>query len=181
MQLAKEYGISDSAVSEFLKKSEHWLSIDTTLSNANNFYKKLSNFSQIEEAVSISIWVDHFLASEGWLNNFKHRNNLHTFKIRKEADSASINKISQMKIELQETKAEILSDDNNFNISDNNDDIEKDNIEELQSLINELPFTDPLNMKEYININDKLIVEEELLLEEIVNIIIDQAVVEEVK
>ncbi|CAG8622394.1 15460_t:CDS:1, partial [Funneliformis mosseae] len=54
----KEYRIFDSAVSEFLKKSEHWFSINTTLSNANNFHKKLSNFSQIKEIISISIWVD---------------------------------------------------------------------------------------------------------------------------
>ena len=56
VQLAKEYGISDSAVSDILKKAEHCLSIDTTLPNANNFREKLSNFPQIEEAVSI--WVD---------------------------------------------------------------------------------------------------------------------------
>ena len=56
MQLAKEYRIFNNAVSDILKKFEHWLSINTTLPNANNFHEKLSNFSQIEEAVSI--WVD---------------------------------------------------------------------------------------------------------------------------
>ena len=420
VQLAKEYGISDSAVSDILKKSEHWLSIDTTLPNANNFREKLSNFPQIEEAVSI--WVDQqisrnlilsgpiiqekakefailfdingFSASGGWLNNFKRRNNLHTFKISGEAGSAPINEISQMRVELQEVlqeyelrdiwncdetalfwrlepcktiahspvlgkkrpkervsilatcnasgseklpllfihkyqtprilkgiekkslpvwyywnskawmqrsifehflqrlnskmvrerrhiillmdnakchnceninnlsnvkvhflppnttshlqpldqgiiyslkaqyrkllcqnriqaygfyeegdpipppidildsinliakawgkvtkktiidswaKAGILSDDNNFDISDDDDDIEEDNIEELQLLINELPITDPLNMEEYINIDDELIVEEELSLEEIVNIVRGQAAAEEVE
>ena len=78
-------------------------------------------------------------------------------------------------------KAGILSDDNNFDISDDDDDIEEDNIEELQSLINKLPITDPLNMEEYINIDDELIVEEELSLEEIVNIVRGQAAAEEVE
>jgi hypothetical protein len=132
VQLAKEYEISDSTVSEILKKSEHWLSIDTTLPNANNFREKTSNFPQIEEATSI--WVDQqisrnlilsgpiiqekakefatlfdingFLASGGWLNNFKRRNNLHTFKISGEAGSAPINEISQMRVELQEVLQE---------------------------------------------------------------------------
>ena len=40
------------------------------------------------------------------MNNFKHRNNLHTFKISGEAGSALINEISQMRAELQEILAE---------------------------------------------------------------------------
>ncbi|CAG8693179.1 2148_t:CDS:2, partial [Funneliformis caledonium] len=38
-----------------------------------------------------------------------------------------------------------------------------------------------LNMKEYINIDDELIVEEELSLEEIINIVRGQATVKEVE
>ncbi|CAB5359624.1 unnamed protein product [Rhizophagus irregularis] len=53
VQLAKEYKISDSAVSDILKKSEYWLSIDSTLQNANRFREKTCNYSQIEEALSI--------------------------------------------------------------------------------------------------------------------------------
>ncbi|CAG8729728.1 6330_t:CDS:2, partial [Rhizophagus irregularis] len=34
---ATQYGIFTSIVSDILKRSEHWLSIDTTLPNANNF------------------------------------------------------------------------------------------------------------------------------------------------
>lgn len=128
VQLAKEYEISDSAVSDILKKSEHWLSINSILPNANRFREKTCNYPQIEEA--LSIWVDqqisrdftlsgpiiqekakefatlfnidNFSASEGWLRNFKHRNNLHTFKIRGEAGSAPISEIPQMRAELQE-------------------------------------------------------------------------------
>ncbi|CAB4431191.1 unnamed protein product [Rhizophagus irregularis] len=128
VQLAREYGISEKTVSDILKKSEHWLSIDTTLPNANNFREKSSDYPQIEEAMSI--WVDQqiskdlvlsgpiiqekakefaklfdindFSASAGWLKNFKRRNNLHTFKIRGEAGSAPTDEIPNMRAELQE-------------------------------------------------------------------------------
>src|SRR5438874_5247629 len=66
MQLAREYGISDSTVSDILKKFKHWLSIDTTLPSASNFRKKISNYSQIEEAVSI--WVDQQISRNLILN-----------------------------------------------------------------------------------------------------------------
>ena len=75
----------------------------------------------------------------------------------------------EKRFELLISKA-ILNDD---------DDIEEDNIEELQSLINELPITDLLNMEEYINIDDEILAEEELSLEEIVNMIRGQSEVEE--
>ena len=41
---------------------------------------------------------------------------------------------------------------------------EKNIKEELQLLINELPLLKPLNINEYININDKLSTEKEILL-----------------
>ena len=128
MQLAREYGISDSTVSDMLKKSDYWLSVDTTLPNANRFHEQTSYYPQIEEAMSI--WVNQqisrdlilsgpiiqekakefaiifdindFSASGGWLNNFKRRNNLHSFKIRGKAGSAPIDEILQMRVELQE-------------------------------------------------------------------------------
>ncbi|RGB33069.1 hypothetical protein C1646_816310 [Rhizophagus diaphanus] len=49
VQLAAQYGISTSTVSDILKRSEHWLSIDTTLPNANNFREKSSVYPQLEE------------------------------------------------------------------------------------------------------------------------------------
>ncbi|CAI2197749.1 7306_t:CDS:1, partial [Funneliformis geosporum] len=50
--------------------------------------------------------INGFLASGGWLNNFKHRNNLYTFKISEKAGNAPINEISQMRVELQEVLQE---------------------------------------------------------------------------
>ena len=122
------YNISNSTVYDILNKSEHWLSIDITSFNANNFREKSSNYPQLEE--TLSIWVDqqisrnltlsgpiiqqkakecanlldinNFSASAGWLANFKSRNNLHAFKISGEAGSAPIKRLPQMKAELQE-------------------------------------------------------------------------------
>lgn len=76
-------------------------------------------------------------------------------------------------------KAEILPDDES-NTSDGDDSEVEDDIEDLQLLINELPpIIDPLNIKEYINIDDELITEEKLTLEEIVNMIRGQNAAEE--
>ncbi|CAG8759468.1 23189_t:CDS:1, partial [Rhizophagus irregularis] len=43
------------AVSDILKRLEHWVSIDTTVPNANNFYEKSSVYLQLEV---MSIWVN---------------------------------------------------------------------------------------------------------------------------
>ncbi|CAB4482062.1 unnamed protein product [Rhizophagus irregularis] len=66
VQLAAQYGISTSTVSDILKRSEHWLSIDTTLPNANNFHKKSSVYPQLEEV--ISIWVDQQISRNLTIN-----------------------------------------------------------------------------------------------------------------
>ncbi|CAB5362157.1 unnamed protein product [Rhizophagus irregularis] len=97
VQLAKEYEISDSAVSDILKKSDIWIdqqiSRDLTLSGPI-IQEKAKEFA-------ILFNIDNFLASGGWLSNFKRRNNLHTFKIRGEAGSAPVSEIPQMRAELQ--------------------------------------------------------------------------------
>ncbi|GBC34913.1 isochorismatase-like protein [Rhizophagus irregularis DAOM 181602=DAOM 197198] len=53
VKLAAQYGISTSTVSDILKGLEYWLSIDTTLPNANNFREKSSVYPQLEEVMSI--------------------------------------------------------------------------------------------------------------------------------
>ncbi|CAB5376228.1 unnamed protein product [Rhizophagus irregularis] len=282
VQLAAQYGISTSTVSDILKRSEHWLSIDTTLPNANNFREKSSVYPQLEEVMSI--WVDqqisrnltingpiiqqkavecanllditNFSASAEWLSNFKQRNNLHTYKKKGEAGSAPIDELPQMRAELREilqayelkdiwncdetalfwrlepsktiahdpvlgkkrpkervsilatcnasgderlplvfihkyetpcalkgiekrslpvcwAKAGILPNNNmeDSECSDNSD-YEEDNIgHELQSLIDELGFVDPLAVNDYINIDNRASAEEELSLQEIVDIV----------
>ncbi|GES76496.1 hypothetical protein GLOIN_2v1765309 [Rhizophagus clarus] len=67
-------------------------------------------------------------------------------------------------------KTEILSDNKPNTSNSDNSEVE-DDIENLQLLINELPIANPLNMKEYINIDDKLVAKEKLILEKIVNIV----------
>ncbi|CAB5368316.1 unnamed protein product [Rhizophagus irregularis] len=66
VQLAAQYGISTSTVSDILKRSEHWLSIDTTLPNANNFREKSSVYPQLEEVMSI--WVDQQISRNLTIN-----------------------------------------------------------------------------------------------------------------
>ncbi|GET64012.1 CENP-B homolog protein 2-like [Rhizophagus irregularis DAOM 181602=DAOM 197198] len=46
--------------------------------------------------------ITNFSASAGWLSNFKQRNNLHTYKKKKEAGSAPIDELPQMRAELRE-------------------------------------------------------------------------------
>ncbi|RIA98277.1 hypothetical protein C1645_813006 [Glomus cerebriforme] len=178
VQLVKEYEISDSMVSDILKKSEYWLSIDSTLLNANKFCEKTCSYPQIEEAMSN--WVDQQISRNLTL---------------REAESAPISEISQMRVELQEILQEYeLKDIWNCDetalfwhllscktiahspvigkkcFKDNDSKVE-DDFEDLQLLINRLPITDLLNMKEYIDIDINLFTEEELLLEEIVNMV----------
>ncbi|GBC05996.1 hypothetical protein RclHR1_06540016 [Rhizophagus clarus] len=94
VQLAKEYEISDSAVSDILKKSEHWLSINSTLPSADRFREKTCNYPQIEEV--LSIWVDQQISRDLTLSG-----PIIQEKQRK-AGSAPISEIPQMKAELQE-------------------------------------------------------------------------------
>ncbi|CAI2193710.1 11235_t:CDS:2, partial [Funneliformis geosporum] len=84
-----------------------------------------------------------------------------------------IKKVTKRTIINSLAKAGILPDDNDSNISDNKSDDNnfEDNIEEIQLLIDELPTINPLSIEEYINIDDKLIAEEELSLEEIIDIV----------
>ncbi|GBC52957.2 tigger transposable element-derived protein 6-like [Rhizophagus irregularis DAOM 181602=DAOM 197198] len=57
-------------------------------------------------------------------------------------------------------------------ILNNNSDYEEDNIgHELQSLIDELGFVDPLAVNDYINIDNRASAEQELSLQEIVDVV----------
>ncbi|GBC09938.1 hypothetical protein RclHR1_09210007 [Rhizophagus clarus] len=52
-------------VSDILKRSDYWLSIDTTLSNANNFRENPSIYPQLEEVMS---WIDQQISRNLTLN-----------------------------------------------------------------------------------------------------------------
>ncbi|CAB5387544.1 unnamed protein product [Rhizophagus irregularis] len=192
VQLAAQYGISTSTVSDILKRSEHWLSIDTTLPNANNFREKSSVYPQLEEV--ISIWVDqqisrnltingpiiqqkavecanllditNFSASAGWLSNFKQRNNLHTYKKKGEAGSAPIDELPQMRAELREIlQAYELKD-----IWNCDETALFWRLEPSKTIAHD-PVLDPLAVNDYINIDNRASAEEELSLQEIVDVV----------
>jgi hypothetical protein len=138
VELAHEYGISVQSVSDILKQSSQWLDYDESSSNNNNLYRnKKIGYPDVEEATRI--WVDQLLtrnltlsgpiiqekakefanlfeindfsASIGWLNNFKNRNNLHSYKKRGESLSASIHEIAAMRLQLQEILQEYNPED----------------------------------------------------------------------
>jgi len=138
IDLAQEYGISVQSVSDILRQSSQWLNYDeSSPSNVNLYRNKKSDYPDVEEAMRI--WVDQLLArnltlsgsimqekaiefarhfeinnfnaSLGWLEKFKNRNNLHSFKKRGESLSAPINEISSMQNELQEVLQEYDPED----------------------------------------------------------------------
>ncbi|CAB5334785.1 unnamed protein product [Rhizophagus irregularis] len=164
VQLAAQYGISISTVSDILKRSEHWLSIDTTLPNANNFREKSSVYPQLEEVMSI--WVDQQISRNLTING--------PIIQQKAVECANLLDITNFSASAGcWAKAEILPNNNmeDSECSDNSD-YEEDNIgHELQSLIDELGFVDPLAVNDYINIDNRASAEEELSLQEIVNVV----------
>ena len=121
--LAKEYGVSPQQVSDILKNKDQWLSIESETSAANFKRIRRVTFENIEEAMKI--WVDNilsrdelnlsdgvliekarefaiefgisdrFLASTGWVKNFKRRNNLRSYKKRGEAGDVDKSSLPQ--------------------------------------------------------------------------------------
>ncbi|CAB5293256.1 unnamed protein product [Rhizophagus irregularis] len=88
------------------KLNEHWLSIDATLPNANNFCEKSSVYLQLEEVMSI--WVDQQISRNLTINGpiiqQKAVEEIICIHMKKkgEADSAPIDELLQMRAELRE-------------------------------------------------------------------------------
>ncbi|CAG8752655.1 29493_t:CDS:2, partial [Racocetra persica] len=110
---------------------------------------------KLEEA--LSLWIDNALAIDqdidGWLNGFKKRNCLRSFKKYDESASAAskeslANDYIKLQQLLQEKEMQI-----DFNQNDIND-ILKNKEEDLENLIAQLPENDFLNTYEYICIEN---------------------------
>ena len=99
----REYKISKQTVSDILKQEKTWLIIETGTPSAKQMRNRKPAFIEVDDAMKL--WVDHvlirgdidlndsiimeraltfakefgfeskFLASSGWLKNFKKRNN----------------------------------------------------------------------------------------------------------
>lgn len=128
--IAAEYGISKQSISDIVKAKEQWLRIETGTALANSKRARKATFEDIEEAMKI--WVenvlarndlnlsdsllmekalafakefevsDKFLASTGWVRNFKRRNNLKSYKKRGESGSVDMNEIPEFRQQLQD-------------------------------------------------------------------------------
>ena len=129
IEIANEYGIGESTVSEILKAKDRWLAFeDDSLQKKNSKRERKSYFPQIEEAVSL--WAEqaiqdgitfnghvlqnkakklaelmkikNFLASDGWLTKFQQRNDLRVYRRRGELDSVDKSQLPQQRTELQQ-------------------------------------------------------------------------------
>lgn len=128
IEIANEYGIGESTVSEILKAKDRWLAFEDDSPQKNSKRERKSFFPQIEEAVSL--WAEqaiqdgitfngiilqnkakklaelmgirNFLASDGWLFRFRQRNDLRVYRRRGELDSVDKSQLPQQRIELQQ-------------------------------------------------------------------------------
>ena len=126
--LAKIYNISESTISRILKKSDHWLNIDPNSIETQSRRIKGPKFPLLEKA--LMVWVNNalqanliitgfiltyqaqefarllhindFIASEGWLTNFKKHTNLRQFVHHGEANSAPLKLLPKFREELQD-------------------------------------------------------------------------------
>jgi len=127
VELAKQFEISEGQVSDILKESEKWLEIDPNSYQARLRKLRPSTIAHVEEA--LIVWIEKalecnititgsliqkkalnfaelleitdFKASSGWLQRFKKRYSISAFNKHGEAQSAPIEQIPEMRLELK--------------------------------------------------------------------------------
>jgi len=137
IDLATQFGISAGQVSNILKESEKWINIDPTSYQAKLKRSHTSPFADIEEA--LILWIEkalecnltitgsiiqqkalrfaellevsNFKASSGWLHNFKQRYSIQEYNKHGESQSAPIEQIPQMRVELKNILKDYKSED----------------------------------------------------------------------
>jgi hypothetical protein len=137
VDLAKEFGISKGQVSDILKNSNKWLDIDPNSYKATLKKSRPSPLINIEE--TLILWIEKalesnltitgaiiqqkalnfadllsypdFKASQGWLENFKHRYSIKAFNKHGEAQSTPISEIPQMREDLREVLRQYRRED----------------------------------------------------------------------
>ena len=134
--------IDRSTISKILGKKAKWLAVTSTPASSKTFHHREVKYSQIK--IALGLWVENansnnlavseillkekafFFAQElniphdkisfsnGWIEKFKKRNNIHSYRFHGEANSAPLEILSEERKNLQE----ILQDytlDNIFN------------------------------------------------------------------
>ena len=137
VEIASEYKIGESTVSEILKEKDRWLAVDESQANAKR--ERKSYFPIIEE--SVAMWCEQAIlggitftgdilqkkasklaellgidskkvsASDGWLRRFKERNDLRVYRRKGELDSVDHLDIPIHREELQKVLQEYDPDD----------------------------------------------------------------------
>ena len=126
-ELAKQFECAIPTISEILSNSDYWLNIDEASTTGTFKRRRQSSFPNIEEA--LSLWVENavsdkvtltdsilrekarkfavlfnnreFGATNGWLEGFKKRNNLKSYKKRGEAGSVDVAKLPEQREHLK--------------------------------------------------------------------------------
>lgn len=137
IDLANRFGISTSQVSDILKESDKWLKVDPNSYQAKLKRPSVAQFTNIEEA--LILWIEKalecnltitdsiikqkgmkfaellnnqdFIGSSGWLSNFKQRYSIREYFKHGEAQSAPIEKLPEMRRDLQNILKEYQMND----------------------------------------------------------------------
>lgn len=140
IELANQFGISTSQVSDILKESDKWLKIEPGSYQARLKRPSVVQFINVEEA--LILWIEKalecnltitdliikqkgmrfaellniqdFSGSSGWLSNFKQRYSIREYFKHGEAQSAPIEQLPEMRRDLQNILKEYQLD-NIFN------------------------------------------------------------------
>src|SRR6185369_2261013 len=127
IELANQFGISTSQVSDILKDSDKWIKIDPNSYQAKLKRPSIAPFTNIEEA--LILWIEKalecsltitdsiikqkgmkfaellnnqdFSGSSGWLTNFKQRYSIREYSKHGEAQSAPLEQLPEMRRDLQ--------------------------------------------------------------------------------
>ena len=126
IDLANEYCVSQSSISEILSNREKWISIDE--SEVHKKKNRQAKFPELEEALVMwiiqslqenltitgdviklkacdfrnKLRIQNFKASNGWLENFKNRYHIHSYLKSGEGQSAPIETLDEERMKLRE-------------------------------------------------------------------------------
>ncbi|CAG8596952.1 10827_t:CDS:2, partial [Ambispora gerdemannii] len=171
-ELAKDFGISEQAVSKILKRSRYWLSLEAESTAAKFKHDRKSNYPEIEEAMLI--WVDQAIAREFTIQEILANYRRLLCQDRIEAyDALTPENPMPSPLTIQnaiEFSAAAWNSVTETTIHFTVDHTETES--ELANLIFQMPqVSDPLSVMEYIQIDNQVASEEQMTDEEIVKFV----------
>ncbi|CAG8649103.1 1351_t:CDS:2 [Acaulospora morrowiae] len=161
-ELAKQFEYAILTISEILSNSDYWLNIDEEFTIDIFKRRYQSNFPNIKEA--LDLWIENaisdkvtltdsilkektkkfailfdnyeFGATNRWLEEFKKKNSLKSYKKKGEAGSINLIKLPEQHIYLKSILEEI-------------EEVKR----KIADLIQRLPIDEPMNIEEYMDID----------------------------